>query len=329
MESFASQTKFEIGKTEILCGWVCNNNCVFCSVGRELSMNRKVKSFDEIKKDIISAKKDKSKGISFSGGEPTILPYLVDAIKLAKDLGFKKIEVQTNGRMFYYKDFTEKVIDAGMNKILFSIHGHNAKLHDSLTRIPGSFKQAVQGIKNVLDFREENDMDIRTSTVLVKSNYKLMPDIMDFLLAFDLDAYHISHVILDGYALMNRKVIYPKLSETAPYVHKAIEKAWAKGKDVWTYSFPFCLMQGYERAVAELGGDDTILKGPDFTVSIQSNRRKFRTKRKECSQCKYNNFCLGIWKRYAKFYGLKELKHVEGEMITDKSFISDQTIGHE
>lgn len=311
-------TKYPVGKVELLLGWICNQNCIFCSVGHKLTKSKKVKSFQEVKKDIDRAKKIKAKVISFSGGEPTIIPYLLDAIKYAKNLDcFEEIELQTNGRMLSYENFAKDVLDSGVNRFLFSIHGDNAKLHDSLVMTEGAFEQAIQGIKNVKKF--SNSIDLRTSTVIVKQNYKVLPRIVNFLLKFEPKGIHIGPAIIDGHAYTNKEKVVSKLSEITPYIHKAIDEVWKKKKEIYLYSMPHCLMQNYERTIAELGTADTLLDAPDFEASIQEHRHDDRVKRKDCKNCKYDILCLGIWKRYVKMYGLNELKPIHGEKIKDSS----------
>lgn len=313
-------SKYPIGKVELLLGWICNQNCIFCSVGHKLTQSRKVKSFQEVKKDIDRAKKIKAKVISFSGGEPTIIPYLLDAIKYAKNLNcFEEIELQTNGRMLSYENFAKDILDSGVNRFLFSIHGDNAKLHDSLVMVKGAFEQVVKGIKNIQKFSDGNEIDLRTSTVIVKQNYRFLLRIVNFLLTLNPRAVHMGPVIVDGHAYTNKERVVPKLSEVAPYIHKAIDEVWSKGKEIYLYSMPHCLMQGYERTIAELGTADTLLDAPDFEASIQEHRHDQRLKGKDCKNCKYDLLCLGIWERYVKMYSLNELKPVPGEKIKDSS----------
>jgi len=310
--------RYEIGKTELLLGWICNQNCIFCSVGHKLKKDGRVKSLEEVKKDIERAREQGSLGISFSGGEPTIIPYLTDAIKYAKKFDFEIIEVQSNGRMFAYKEFTKKVINAGANRFLISIHGHTPELQDYLACVKGAFKQQIQGLKNLNEMMNRGKIkELRTSTVICKSNYKVLPEIIKFLLKFDLTAYHISPVIIDGNAYTHKDIVVPSLSEAAPFVHKAIDEAWKRKKEVSVYSFPFCLMQGYERSIAELGKRDTILIGPDFEASIQEHRHKDRVKRESCRRCKYDKICLGVWKRYVNMFGFDEFEPVTGKEIKD------------
>jgi len=306
--------KYEIGKVEVLLAWKCNSNCVFCSVGHKFREG-KVKSWEKVKKHIDYGKEVKSETISFSGGEPTILNYLEKAVKYAKNLGFKTIEIQSNGRMFYYKDFAEKIVNAGANRFLISLHADNPETGDALSRYKGSFEQTVQGIKNLKALGVEN---LRFSTVITRMNYRDLPRIMEFLLAFDPIGIHVNYVIIDGNAYELRDVIMPpKMSEVAQYVHEAIKIVKKAGKEIWIYSFPFCLLHGYEFVVADMGSKDSKLFGPDFVVSLQENRHKHRVKSKSCKACRYDPICLGVWRRYAKIFGLDELRPVHGERVTD------------
>ena len=316
-----SEQKYEIGKVEVLLGWKCNNNCIFCSVGHKFPEN-KIKPWSEIKKHIEYAKKVNAGTFSFSGGEPTIFRYLIKGIKYAKSLGIETIEVQSNGRMFSYKDFAKKVVGSGANRFLISLHGDNRELVDMMNMVPGSFDQTVQGVKNLKELGIEN---LRFSTVITKFNYNILPRIMKFLLKFDPIGIHVNYLIIDGnaYKYLNA-VMPPRMSKVAPYVQEAIKVVKKAGKEIWIYSFPYCLLQGCEDVVAEMGTMDTNLIGPDFNISLQDNRHKQRVKSESCKSCKYFDLCLGVWKRYAKVYGLSEFKPVPGKRIKDPSVFMTQ-----
>ena len=108
----------------------------------------------EVMNHMIGARKRGSTYLEMIGGEITIRSDFIDFIKFAKKLGFKTIMIATNGRMFSYKKRAYKAIKAGLNSIVFSIHGHNSELHDELTRVPGSFKQLLSGVENMKKYLE-------------------------------------------------------------------------------------------------------------------------------------------------------------------------------
>ncbi len=81
------------------------------------------------------------------GGEPTLISELPKIISFAKEKGWEKVTLWTNGRMFFYKNYALSLKAAGLRKLVVFIYGHNEKFHDEITGVKGSFKQTMEGIK--------------------------------------------------------------------------------------------------------------------------------------------------------------------------------------
>ncbi|MBT3465167.1 radical SAM protein, partial [archaeon] len=111
---------------------LCNNNCSFCLAG-DMS-NEGHYEIDRIKKELEDGIKEGCTRVILSGGEPSIHPDFPKIIKLAKSIGYKKIQTISNGRMFSYRKFLNDCIGSGLSEITFSIHGHTSEIHDALTR---------------------------------------------------------------------------------------------------------------------------------------------------------------------------------------------------
>ena len=109
-------------------------------------------SFDELKKMSV-----KFEAVDFSHGEPTTSPELEKYVSMARSAGFKRIGITTNGRMLSVPGCAEKLARAGMDKFGISIHGHNSRTHDALTRTPGSFEQSI---KNLCDSVRKKSIEI-------------------------------------------------------------------------------------------------------------------------------------------------------------------------
>ena len=123
----------------------CNNNCSNCP-----NKNKKFETdFKKIKDKIINSYGPNYQRIIFTGREPTLYPRLIDLIKIARKTGYKAIQIKSNGRMFYYFDFAEKMVETGLTELVIPIYSSQAKIHDRITRIPGSFLQTIEGIKNI------------------------------------------------------------------------------------------------------------------------------------------------------------------------------------
>jgi len=305
-------------KLEILMNWQCNQRCIFCSVGHKLVDDGGIRTWSEIKKDLELAKKRDASIVSFSGGEPTIRKDLVKGIKLAHSLGFETIEIQTNGCMLKYKEYFEELIDAGVNRVLVSIHAPNAELEDFLTQTRGSFDAKVQGLR----YLEEYNIEKRTNTVINRYNYRLLPEMAKFLLGFKKNTKnnHLNFVIPDGFAKQNFRELVPKMSEAKPFIEKACSILVEGGAAPFLHNLYPCIISGYSQVIAELSTTDTLLIGPDFKIDLQENRHKYRVKGPQCKNCKYDNICVGPFKEYIKIMGFDEFKPVKGEKIKPGEF---------
>jgi len=75
--------------------------------------------------------------LQFSGGEPTIRQDLPDLVKLAKENGFRHIEVNTNG-IVVAKDlnFFKKLIDAGMSTLYLQFDGLDDSIYEKTRGLP-------------------------------------------------------------------------------------------------------------------------------------------------------------------------------------------------
>jgi MoaA/NifB/PqqE/SkfB family radical SAM enzyme len=118
-------------RVDIKTGFNCNNHCRFCVQGNKRTLYGS-KTTEEIKKILQEARED-CDSVVFTGGELTIREDIIALVSYAKKLKFETIQMQTNGRMFCYKEFCDEIIAAGANEFSPAIHGHTAELHDYLT----------------------------------------------------------------------------------------------------------------------------------------------------------------------------------------------------
>ncbi len=227
---------------------LCNNNCMFC-LDSDRS-DKKHRQIDEIKEEIEKAKKYGAKKLILSGGDPTIHPEVIEFVKYAKKICFEKVQLITNGRMFASKKFTEDIIDTGLDEVTFSIHGPNPEMHDSLTMVPGSFKQIIKGIKNVRS--KSKNIIINTDTCITKMNYKEIPNIIRFIFEkAGINEINLMSMVPQGNAWKNRDLIMCEYEDSAPYVKKAIEYCSKNKIVLWLSRFPAEYLEGYEEYIED------------------------------------------------------------------------------
>jgi len=127
----------------------CNNRCQQCYYGIEQFHSGDISTGD-IELFMSLLKELETENCVLIGGEPTLYPYLEDAIRIGRLQGIK-ISIVTNGSVYANKNRLKTSLENGLHSYSVSIEGPNAKLHDFQTRREGSFTQATRAIVNGLE----------------------------------------------------------------------------------------------------------------------------------------------------------------------------------
>jgi len=296
----------KVNKIEIVTGFTCNNNCLFCSVGDKL------RSFDKTTKEVLAdidrAISEKPQEINFTGGEPTIRRDILKLISYTKSTGVAEIRVTTNGRMFSYDKFTKKMVEAGLTGAIFSVHCPDAKLHDSLSGVKGSFKQTIKGLKNLYSYGKTIDIN----TVITSKTYKLLPETMELVKDY-IRSVCLIFPTIDGH-LKENKLLIPRMKDVEKYIHRAIDILRDANKQGWTLNYPVCFMKGYEgfSSMMEL---QTKMFWPHTDTNLDDKRKVDNIKVKACENCRYRLVCIGVMKNYIDAMGESEIKAVKGKFV--------------
>jgi uncharacterized radical SAM superfamily Fe-S cluster-containing enzyme len=84
-------------------------------------------SFDEVKEilnNAISIKPRRQMSVQFSGGEPTISPHFLEAVKYARKVGYNSVQAATNGIEFAKsKEFCKQAAEAGLRYVYLQFDG--------------------------------------------------------------------------------------------------------------------------------------------------------------------------------------------------------------
>ena len=271
---------------------VCNNRCLMCcSPINQQTMTEHPSLEGYIKKEV--DKLGEMNEIYFTGGEPTSHPDIFRIIEYIKTKNQKaRINIVTNGRMFFYEKISRKFAKIGINKIVTEIHGPDAKLHDAVTRTPGSFKQTTEGIKNLINLGQNIELRI----VVHKMNYQQLPEtaqyISDKLCGVNKIIIFPFNIISHG--LKNRNKLQIKFSDISPYFEKAVDILRSSNMNVELYHTPFCVIdKKYWNFVKDITAEDYKI------ASVE-----------ECERCLMRKKCPLIWKSYVKYNGKEEFSAI-------------------
>ncbi|HVX66658.1 MAG TPA: radical SAM protein [Bryobacteraceae bacterium] len=109
-------------------------------------------SWEEIKTlldNAISIKPKRQMSVQFSGGEPTLSPYFLDAVAYARKVGYNSVQAATNGIEFAKSlEFCQKAAEAGLRYayLQFDGIGNAANSH---RRVGNLFDVKLQAIENL------------------------------------------------------------------------------------------------------------------------------------------------------------------------------------
>ena len=178
----------------------CPMRCVLCSSdGGEPLQNEF--NINEIKDIVNQAKSIGVNEISLSGGEPLTYPYILDICKYISELDIN-VSIYTSGNIFIENDnissislsYFKNLEKAGVNKIIFSLHGSNPHVHDEITGKPNSFKNLFDSIKNV----QKTNLGTEIHFVPVRDNFKDLPAVVSLVKKIGLKSIHILRFVPQG-----------------------------------------------------------------------------------------------------------------------------------
>lgn len=212
----------------------CNNRCVFCAQrGRDGDAPLEGAEPRD-------ATVDDAGRIAFAGGEPTLVPDLLDRVRAARADGAARVLVQTNGRRLAYKAFAQSLADAGVTDIEISLQGPTPAVHDYHTQIDGSYAQTVKGALNA----RAVGLSLTLSSVVTRSNFRHLPALAQLVAKIGANAWHIGAAAPVGAAGLERDRVVPRLAMIAPLVAEAAVIADRAGVATFATGVPLCLVGG-------------------------------------------------------------------------------------
>jgi uncharacterized radical SAM superfamily Fe-S cluster-containing enzyme len=139
-------------------------------------------TWDEIKTmldNAITIKPRRQMSVQFSGGEPTLSPYFLDAVAYARKLGYESVQAATNGIEFAKsKEFSKAAAEAGLRYayLQFDGIGNAANSH---RKVGNAFDVKLQAIHNL----HEAGVDIVPVTTIINGiNNEQVGHIIQFAL---------------------------------------------------------------------------------------------------------------------------------------------------
>lgn len=280
----------------------CNQTCRFCSN----PPTKKNRSQDFFKKIINFYIHENYDGIVFTGGEPTLYPFLHDLIRYACS---KKIAVRmiTNGQKISDLKYLESLKAAGLTHVGLSVYSHNPKVQAFLTKNDHSLARIKKSLRNL------NRLGIQTDIITVINKYNA--DHLSRLTRWIVTtAPFIRHFIWNNLdPLMNRaarhKDTIPRLIDFELELHDAMNFLASCGRTFRVERVPLCYMVEFVHCSTETR---KIIKQEERMVYFLDEKKLVRQKKwaygktECCAMCSFDPICAGLY-QMDKYYDKKEL----------------------
>ena len=304
-------------------GLHCNYNCEFCYYLGDLD---KKTEWEVIKKRIDKLYEYGITEVDLSGGESAIHRDWFKILDYCNEK-FEHISCLTNGSAFANEKFLLKSKEHGLKEILFSLHGCDAKSHEDIVRIPGSWKKILKAI----DLCKQHNITVRLNCTVYQRNYKSLVKYGDVV--NKIKPLMVNFLTLNYWC--NNKdfepIDYVKVTDK---IKQCIDKIKPNVKYINVRYTPFCFMQGYEKHVCnqiqhvydvydwnkeiyDYDLDTTRDYNTQEKIDLGykkaiSDRIADYKKPKECIKCKFFHICDGVENQVST-----DLIPVDGEKITN------------
>jgi len=237
----------------------CNNRCVHCYSSSPRKKSRELRAKEW--KNVIDKLYDVGvPNILFTGGEPTLYEHLIELVRYAEKKGIVTGLV-TNGRKLSDADFANRLAEAGLDYVQVTLESHIPEIHEKITRVSGSWKETVEGIKNVL----KAGIYVDVNTTLNKWNINHVEDFVVFLHSLGVKNVSANRLIYSGMALQVRDWFEPSFEETRKALEDLLEKTYEYGmKFTWYGVTRYC-----ELNPLELGLGLKFCSACSITIAIE------------------------------------------------------------
>jgi MoaA/NifB/PqqE/SkfB family radical SAM enzyme len=169
-----------VQKLELL--WIeltglCNLSCIHCYANSGPNNRDKHQINKDECIDIVSQAADLGcRRVQFIGGEPTVVPYLAELVDHAWNCKIPSIEVFTNAtRISNALIETLKRCNAS---VAVSFYSWDVDIHDDITRMKGSHRATVVGLRSLLSA----GISVSASIIAMERNARGVEKTTDFLL---------------------------------------------------------------------------------------------------------------------------------------------------
>jgi MoaA/NifB/PqqE/SkfB family radical SAM enzyme len=121
----------------------CNNHCVHCADGPAAAAKA---ATPHVARQLRDGLLKGYRCLELGGGEPLLDERLASIVQQARNLGYRRIVVETNGRALNIPAKLEQLAALGVDEVLVRLNAGDEQTHDEMARAKGAFRQTLRGM---------------------------------------------------------------------------------------------------------------------------------------------------------------------------------------
>jgi MoaA/NifB/PqqE/SkfB family radical SAM enzyme len=292
----------------------CDYNCGHCTLRDQ--HGRPDRTFDDAQRSLVEGRQAGCDEVVFMRGEPTLRSDLAELVAAARAMGYRFVQVQTNGYALAQPAWRERLLRAGVGSFEVMVLADDERLHNELSDRPGSFVPAMTALKALA----ASDRELLVTVPVLRRNQRRLRPIVALLKR--LGVQRVQFNFPRPVELKDRVITepLPRLSIAARYVAQAARAAVQLGMQVTTEAFPDCLLppelHGSPDAVEDFGRhriDDLHL----VHESLGAVRTTQRPEAPACRECSHRQSCPRTWGLYLELVGTDELTPIRPATVPE------------
>jgi len=247
---------FKLKEIKIEVTYECPLDCIHCSSDASVSNSLRI-SNQKCSDIVLSAIDIGVQKIAFSGGEPLIWDGIVNVVEQAIRGGLDT-SIYTSGNVSDVPIVLSKIRKSGVPKLIFSIFGASASVHELVTRVAGSFECTWKTIKLALNM----EFPIELHFVPFVQNYADLPRIVDLALENKINRISILRFVLQGRGALMKSFVMNRSQNMR--LKQMVLDIREKGYDIRTGSpYNFLLLNDQPECSAAI---DRLIIAPDLRI---------------------------------------------------------------
>lgn len=228
-------------------GPMCNIRCGYCNVYGGEDQRLYERSYVERILDDAAARvgpvspEGATTVVDFIGGEPTLHPDLPALIRAARDRGFAKVFICTNGMRLLRPGYLDALVEAGLSGVRFSFHDHRPEMAGVLAGMPALGPRYLEVAEMLLS---RTDLHVHLFRILLADNLDALGDYLRWIAAHDRTGRPID-LMLGMPSLRGRMFthpgLYPPLAGLRERISDAMALARSLGIEPAIHHAPACV----------------------------------------------------------------------------------------